>query len=974
MKRLLSWVAAIMFMCAIGITVYTIGDRYFQYVSNHIYTDNNVHLSEVYSQVNNNFRFYLERNWGNLTDWESYIYSEEEDEATRLLESRQKYWGFSQFYFLASDGRYVDLKGQEGTFKLTGVRDILFVSEKKIISNETLPAGETVTLFAIPVKSGSWRGFDYSAIAISYTNADTVRTLYTSSFSGEAKSFVTDKEGNVFLSTDPGGSIFGNYLAYLSGASNLDQASLDKLKQDWQRNSSGVISCQIGGEDYYVCYQNAGYQNLILLGVVPTATAGKSLLEIQNATVNMMVKIFLLVALIGIMWLVYIYRQRMKKSAVELRFREMMFNSLSRNVNDIFIMIDCKTLHTDYLSANVERIIGIPYNDIIENISLLGSTIVDSGDPISLDILKEIPISGNRQWEREHVHKRTGDRLWFLETVYHESIQGMEKYIIIMSDRTNERLMNRSLQDALEAAKSANEAKSHFLSNMSHDIRTPMNAIVGLSVLLARDAENPEKVKEYTRKITSSSHYLLSLINDVLDMSKIESGKTSLNITEFSLPELLEELYTILKPQARSKQQNFEFYTQGCLAEKLLGDQLHLNQILINLLSNAVKYTPVDGNISFLVQDLPQTSPNFANIRFVVKDDGMGMSESFLETLFDPFSRENNSTVSGIQGTGLGMTITKNLVELMGGTIDVESKLGEGSSFTVELSFSLPSSEVDDNFWERCQISRVLVADDDTIVCENIKEVMTDTGVELVCVNSGSEAVEAAVKAYESGNSFNVIVLDWKMPGIDGVEAAKQIREKIGRSIPILVLTSYDWSDIEEEARAAGIDAFLSKPFFLSNFRQTLETTGSAYTQTTKAELKETDALKDMTFLVAEDNELNAEILSEMLKGEGANCEIAGNGQEAVKMFSESEPGYYDMILMDVQMPIMNGYEATRAIRSSEHKLATQIPIIAMTANAFAEDVRDALQSGMNAHLAKPVDMENVKNVIFKLRTNEKAE
>ena len=537
-----------------------------------------------------------------------------------------------------------------------------------------------------------------------------------------------------------------------------------------------------------------------------------------------------------------------------------------------------------------------------------------------------------------------------------------------VDDETRVELEQKTiLREALSQANRANEAKSAFLSNMSHDIRTPMNAIIGFTVLLNKDAESPEKVREYTRKISASGHHLLSLINDVLDMSKIESGKTSLNIAPFSLPGLMEELYTILLPQARGKNQSLEFQTHGRPAEQLLGDRLHLNQILINLLSNAVKYTPDGGAISLLVEELAPATPQYAHLRFAVRDNGVGMSPEFVKSVFDPFTREVSTTTSGIQGTGLGMAITKNLVDLMGGVIRVDSRQGEGSVFTVELSFALPAPLDEEGFWEHKGISRILVADDEEQVCLDIREMMDGTGVEVACVTDGPAAVDAAVRARDREEDFQAILVDWKMPGQSGVETARQLRAKLGRDVPILVLTAYDWSDIEEEALAAGIDAFMPKPFFVSTFRQVLDSLDAARRDGAAPQPAE-NALKGLFFLVAEDNELNAEILSEMLDMEGAGCEIAANGELAVERFLQSGPDEYDMILMDVQMPVMDGYVATRRIRASAHPRAADIPIVAMTANAFAEDVRRALDAGMNGHLSKPIDMDAMRELLGRLR------
>ena len=962
---------AVAALCAVGLAVAWMAQLYFQYVSQQIYEECADHLVEVYSQVERNFVSFLEKNWGDLDDWTHNIQIEDDEAVSAFLQGRQQNWKFSQFYFLSSDGRGVTPEGAVEQFELERAGDALFYERERTMFMETLSDRQVVTLFAIPVEQGTYRGFSYDAIAVSYSNADIVASLDVNAFSDQSMCLVVYTDGSVLLSTQESGSAFGNYLSYLNAGSNLGDQRLAEIRQDWENGVSGVVRCEIGGVSHYISYQPVGYEECILLGVVPESAASASMLEIQKATVDFLVKVSVLLGALIVVWIVLSYRQKTKKSNLELRYRERMFDVLSNNVDDIFIMLDSRTLKVDYLSPNVERLMGIPQAGILENIHLLEDRTTSESRGFSIGDLKAIPIHGSQYWEREHIHQATGERRWFYETVYRENIQGMEKFVVVMSDRTRERNMSRNLEEALAAAKSANEAKSHFLSNMSHDIRTPMNAIVGFAVLLAKDAGNEEKVREYARKISASSQHLLSLINDVLDMSKIESGKTSLNVAVFHLPELMEELYTILLPQAKAKGQSFEFRTRGRPAERLLGDKLRLNQILINLLSNAIKYTQAGGEITCTVEELPRTSPQFSKLRFVVADNGMGMSEEFVKIVFDPFAREVNSTTRGIQGTGLGMAITKNLVELMGGVITVTSRQGEGSVFTVDLSFARPEQAVvEEDFWRSHGISRVLTVDDEEEICLDVQAMMQGTGVDVSYETERTAGVEAVVQALERNEGFHVILMDWIMPGQSGTETVRQIRSRVGEDIPVIVMTSYDWSEIEDEARAAGVDAFMPKPFFVSTFQQVLE---GLYATREKEEASPDmeDVLKGLRFLVAEDNELNAEILFEMMDMEGAQCELAVNGQEAVEMFLRSEPEYYDMILMDVQMPVMNGYEATRKIRACGHPRAGSIPIVAMTANAFAEDVRNALDAGMNGHLTKPIDMEAVKTLLGSLRREQ---
>ena len=524
---------------------------------------------------------------------------------------------------------------------------------------------------------------------------------------------------------------------------------------------------------------------------------------------------------------------------------------------------------------------------------------------------------------------------------------------------------SRQLAEALQAAQAANHSKTMFLSNMSHDIRTPMNAILGFATLLAKDADNPEKVREYTKKIDASGHHLLSLINDVLDVSKIESGKVVLTIGEFTLGTIVSSVDAIIRPAARARNQSFHVSVTGIKHENLIGDETRLNQILINLLSNAVKYTQEGGDIWFRILGLGQRSSQFEHIRIEVEDNGFGMTPDYLKVIFDAFTRAENSTTNKVQGTGLGMAITKNIVELMGGTIEVASEEGKGSKFTVELELRIPERQIDGQFWEENGISHVLAVDDDEELCSNMKSLLESAGVRTDVAYSGEEAVALAEKAIASEDAYQMILMDWNMPGMGGKEAVRQIRRIAPDGVWIFILTANDLDAIEGEAPSVGIDAFLSKPFFATALKEKLlELKSKESEQGPELEDEDAEGFFGLHVLVAEDNDINAEILIELLSLEGVNCEVAENGKLALERFVESAVGEFDVILMDVQMPVMNGYEATKAIRALPRKDAVTIPIIAMTANAFAEDVRDALNAGMNAHVAKPIEMDVVKETI----------
>jgi len=515
------------------------------------------------------------------------------------------------------------------------------------------------------------------------------------------------------------------------------------------------------------------------------------------------------------------------------------------------------------------------------------------------------------------------------------------------------------LEDALHMVKAASEAKTSFLSSVSHDIRTPMNAIIGFLALMQDEVDHPDVVREYIQRIDAASKHLLGLINDVLDMNKIESGSTTLNLAEISLAEVIEEINTIIRPQARAKNQTFDIFASHLNFEHLLGDKMRINQILINLLSNSVKYTPENGTIEMRVEELPQVVDNYSRIRFTVRDNGLGMSEDFLKVIFDPFTREETKVSHEIQGTGLGMAITKSLVDLMGGSIKVESKLGEGSTFVVELELRIQEQEDDPKFWSDHQVTRMIVVDDDEEVCRNVVKTMVKAGVSTDYATGGECAVEMVRSAQEAGKPYDLILLDWKMPDMSGLETARLIREN--DKTPILLLTAYDWSEIEQEAREIGVNHFMPKPFFMSTFKEAIRRIMGSVDG---AKRQEPDVVKGKHILVVDDIEVNSIILIKILSTLGASCDTAKNGHEAVEKFMNAPPGGYDLILMDVQMPEMNGYEATRAIRASSHPSAKSVPIVAMTANAFVDDVRDAIDSGMDAHIAKPVQIDKLKATI----------
>ncbi len=522
------------------------------------------------------------------------------------------------------------------------------------------------------------------------------------------------------------------------------------------------------------------------------------------------------------------------------------------------------------------------------------------------------------------------------------------------------------LENALQQANRASKAKSVFLSNMSHDIRTPMNAIVGFTALATAHIDQKDQVEEYLKKIMTSGNHLLSLINDVLDMSRIESGRMHLDEKPCQLPDILHGLRNILQADVHAKQIELYIDAVDVLDEEIYCDKLRLNQVLLNLLSNAVKYTGAGGIVSLRITEKAGAPEGYAHYEFTIKDTGIGMSEEFVSHIFEPFEREKNSTISGIQGTGLGMAITKNIVDMMNGTIEVKSEQDVGTEVIVSFTFRIHSGSKEPQDIPRLKNCRALVVDDDFNTCDSVSYMLGQIGMRAEWTLSGKEAVLRTRQAVTRGDHYYVYIVDWLLPDMNGIEVTRRIRKETGEDVPIIVLTAYDWSDIEDEAKEVGVTAFCSKPLFLSELRSCLH---SIIDKGEQEEKETRELVKHHTgrILLAEDNELNQEIAAAILGDAGFCTEIAGNGQIAVEMLKKSKPGYYQLVLMDVQMPEMDGYQATRTIRKLENKELASIPILAMTANAFEEDKQEALKCGMNGHLAKPIDIEVLFETLNKI-------
>ena len=831
-NRILAVLAALL----LSVGIWTSFVVFTDFMEHTIYEESTAHLTEIYHQANQTLYNKVSLNWGVMRMWAPYLESAQSDaDVCSFLAQAKGEYHFTDFFFVSRDGSYVALDGERGYLDLGRTLPQLILEQQPIVANSVVPDKPEIMVFAVPTEKGSYQGFDYEAIAVTYNNRDLVDSLKISAFEGHGSTFAVLPDSRVVLdssSADMRG--VHNILAMLKNSAGFTAEQVDALQDSFASGESGNLEFSINGVSYYMVYGSASFQNWTILGIAPKSVVNANMNRLQYTTMAVMSGTTGMLAVAALLLVVQNNRQKLRKKDQQLLAREELFSNLSRNVDDVFLMIDTETRKVEYVSPNVQRILGLSPEAVQEDLYVLYPAGDDSGAS-RLENLMQMEQGVQQEWEREFVNQETGEPRYIHVTGFINDVQGARKCIVDLSDRTGEHQTTLAVEAALEVAEKASKAKTDFLSNMSHDIRTPMNAIIGITTLMKNELHQPEKLAEHLGKLETSGRLLLGIINDILDMSRIESGKTTLNIEKTNLPQQVSQLDSIIRQQASQRRQTFtvENHVQH---ENVLADPNRLNQVLMNILSNAVKYTPQGGHIRLDVEELTHTE-HYAKYRFVVQDDGIGMSEAYQKTLFEPFTREEKSGTNRVQGTGLGMAITKSIVDLMGGTIHVESAPGKGSRFEVVLELPIDAEA-------------------------------------------------------------------------DKVQTASALPE-------------------EDEA---------------------------------------VSPLSGMKFLCAEDNAINAEILEMLLETKGASCTICSNGQEIVDAFASVKPGEYDMILMDVQMPVMDGLEATRRIRNGENPLGRTIPILAMTANAFLEDMQKSKEAGMDEHLSKPVDIAALEQTVKRFR------
>ena len=811
--------------------------RYISFMSQTIYQESTSHLEEVLYKSNSMLKEMVRKNLTYLHLCNGFLKNtSNEDEIQAYIEEAQQATGFVNFYFLSYDGNYMTVTGETGYLGLQTNLDEKLAHDEDVVVNTALPGKPQMLAFICPETQGSYRGFAYDAIAISYYNDAVLRLLDSSAFQGNASNYVIYPDGRVVIDNSVNRKeIIYNFIAMLRDHSDLSEEQILALSDDFAQGRSGNLRVKLGDTSYYLVYEDTAVQNWTMVGLVPVSIVNASLDKLWFHTVQIVAGIAFGLAVLIILLILRRSHTTLRRKDTEILYRDELFQKLSLNVDDVFLMLDAKTSKVDYVSPNVERLLGIPWKEVRQDARALAALHPKDDPDRDKNFLEGLLSGQQREWDFEFEHRETKERRWFHNIAMGSEVEGRTKYILVLSDRTADRQVNQALSDAVAAAETANRAKSTFLSNMSHDIRTPMNAIIGFTTLAISNIDDKERVKDYLAKTLASSNHLLSLINDVLDMSKIESGKVELRHESFNFRAFLQDFENLYGEQAKSKGISYETILASDLEVQIIGDSLRLNQVLSNLLSNALKFTPAKGMIKLRVSKTGEDQEN-VYLRFEVIDTGCGIAEENYDKIFESFEQENVDVTYKYGGTGLGLSIVKRFTGLMGGGIHVTSVQGSGSTFTVDLPFG---------------------------------------------------------KIKESGKPTRFSDIN-------------------GRN------------DLAKDCYAVDYD------------------------------------FKGKRILLVEDNELNREIAEELIGVTGASVESAEDGVQAVEMFKESAEGYYDLILMDVQMPHMDGYEATRCIRALGRSDAQKVPIFAMTANAFAEDVQKSREAGMNAHISKPLDIRAV--------------
>ena len=824
------WIRPTLVFLLLAATVLVAGVRYTQFVAQTVYHESISHLREIAHLSTTMLNELIDKDIAYLHMWGQYLgKAASEEEIRTYIETARKETGFSQFYFLSSEGYYMTPEGETGYLGLQGNLEDQVSQGGDIVMNAALPGKPQMLVLACPEQPGTYRDFDYDAIAISYYNGDVIELLNLSAFDNTASSFVIHADGRVVIDNAAGEKepVY-NLLALLREYSNLSQEQYQALAQDLREGKSGNRMLSIEGVRYYLLYDRTAIEDWFFVGLVPSDIVNAGMNDLQTKTVLLVTLVVMLAATTVIYVILRKSNANLRRKNREILYRDELFEKLSRNVDDVFLMLDANTNRADYVSPNAERLLGLTAESIKEDIRVMERLNPENPLAHKADYLRGLVAQEQREWDYAYLHQKTGERRWFHIVAMGTEVAGRQKYILVLSDRTEDKRRNQALSDAVSAAEEANRAKSTFLSNMSHDIRTPMNAIVGFTTLAINNIDNKEKILDYLGKILSASNHLLSLINDILDMSRIESGKLTLAESEVNLKEVLKDIKAILSGQVQDKELKLYVEAVDLWNEEVYCDKTRLNQVLLNLLSNAVKFTPAGGTVTLRLRQLPEVEKGRGSYEFRIIDNGIGMSPEFAQRVFEPFERERTSTVSRIQGTGLGMAIAKNIVDMMGGTIEVHSEPNKGTEFVVNLPMTLqeekPHHQDNQDAAETPEKpdftgKHILLAEDNPLNREIALAILSQYGLTVDPVENGAEAVNRLRTA--PAGTYDLVIMDVQMPIMDGYTATKQIRQ-MHNPIPILAMTANAFEEDRKQAMDAGMNGFLSKPIVIEELVRAL--------------------------------------------------------------------------------------------------------------------------------------------------------
>lgn len=821
-KRALTWLAVIAIVLLVSY-------NYYSYTTDLINKNASSQLLEIYSETGESFEQSMHDGWGYMHNWASYLSECNDEDQKGFIERTRDVCQFTDFYFADYLGNYYTPDGATGSLNIDDQLIPLFVDQSNI-STYTQLDESSMNVLIVPCSTWYYNGFEYHAIAVSYDEEDMLKFFANTSYNSVSDNCLVETDGNAIMNNNNRYVSGDNFLESLANSSNLSSEQLLTMQKNISMDQSGVVPAVIDSEPVYIVYQPLTFNDWCLIGVVPQSSINSDMTRMQFSTLMVCSGLLAMICLIAGFFISQRNKQILKYKDAELKYQDACFESLSRNTDDVFLTLNQKDLSVNYVTPNVEDVLGIPETDVRKDVHEIDRIVRKECDVDILSQLQTLGIDQSAEWDIIYRNPVTEDLQYFHLLGLCKEISGISRYIVVFSNRTKEITANIAMQDALNEANRASQAKSLFLSNMSHDIRTPMNAILGYTALARNRINDPIKLENYLSKITSSGNYLLSLINDILDMSRIESGKVQLDETETDLNEMIDRIFTIIDGQIREKHLHLIRDVQ-IVNSDIICDKTRLNQIFINLLANAIKFTDDEGEIQFRVHQESSSDPERASYEIHIQDNGRGISEEFISHVFEPFEREDKGASETLQGTGLGLSITKSIVDMMKGTIEVFSKQGEGTEFVIHLSFRINN---------------------------------------------------------------NVM----KIPS-----------EKV-----------------------------------VSKQKLTF----------------------DNHLLIVEDNMLNREIAVEILKEYGFTLDTASNGQEALDKLN-SHPDRYDLVLMDIQMPVMDGLTCARNIRSSHNEKLRSIPIVAMTANAFEEDHQKALAAGMNDFLTKPIHPEELIRILHNL-------